>query len=287
MDLDLDALADRAKRFFSSKPRPFIKWAGSKRYLLPTIVPLLPQKINAYYEPFFGSGALFFLICPDIAFLSDACSDLATTYSTVASDPEAVLSVLSGWTADRKLYYLLRGEDPTGDKPREAARFIYLNRNCWNGLYRVNGDGKFNVPYGRPKTANEIDSANFRACAKVLGQSANVIIAGDFQDNLRNVAPGDFVFLDPPYVTRHNNNGFREYNERLFSWADQIRLAKVARSLVTSGANVMITNAFHSDIAELYEGFTIVKAERSSTIASDRAKRGRATEAIIYGYGSS
>lgn len=231
MDLDLDALADRAKRFFSGKPRPFIKWAGSKRFLLPEIVPLLPKRINAYHEPFLGSAALFFLLRPDMAFLSDACSDLIATYTAVASDAEAILSILSEWPADQELYYQLRDGAPSTDRFTEAARFIYLNRNCWNGLYRVSLSGKFNVPYGRPKTSNELDTDNFRACAQELGRSDIVITSCDFEGNLQAVAPGDLVFLDPPYVTQHNNNGFREYNERLFSWADQIRLATVATAL--------------------------------------------------------
>jgi DNA adenine methylase len=282
LDLDLDAMADRAKRFFSGKPRPFIKWAGSKRFLLPEIVPLLPKNINAYHEPFLGSGALFFLLRPDVAFLSDACADLMATYSAVASDAETVLSVLSEWAAGPEQYYRLRNEAPTTDKFLEAARFIYLNRNCWNGLYRVNLSGKFNVPYGRPKAANDLDADNFRACAQDLGRSGVVITAGDFERNLQAVTPGDLVFLDPPYVTQHNNNGFREYNERLFSWKDQIRLAAAAATLANRGANVIVTNAFNPDIANLYDGFTVVKSERSSTIASDKAKRGRAVEAIIY-----
>ena len=285
MDLDLDALADRAKRFFSGKPRPFIKWAGSKRFLLPEIVPLLPNKLNAYHEPFLGSGALFFLIRPDVAFLSDACRDLITTYSAVASDAETVLSFLSRWPAGPETYYQLRNEPPSTNRFLEAARFIYLNRNCWNGLYRVNLAGKFNVPYGRPKTSNDLDADNLRECARDLSRSGVVITSGDFEQNLQAVGPGDLVFLDPPYVTQHNNNGFREYNEHLFSWADQIRLAAAAATLANRGANVIVTNAFNPDIANLYDGFTLVKSERSSTIASDKAKRGRAVEAIIYCHG--
>jgi DNA adenine methylase len=282
LDLDLGALADRARRFYSAEPRPFVKWAGSKRFLLPEIVPLLPKKINTYHEPFLGSGALFFLIRPEVAFLSDACHDLIATYSAVADDPEAVLSTLNQWPASPELYYQLRNEVPSADRYLEAAKFIYLNRNCWNGLFRVNLSGKFNVPYGRPKTSNELDASNFRACAQDLGRSTVAISSGDFGHNLQAVAPGDLVFLDPPYVTKHNNNGFREYNERLFSWADQLRLAQIANTLADRGANIIVTNAFHPDIADLYAGFTIVKSERSSTIASNKSKRGSTMEAIIY-----
>jgi DNA adenine methylase len=284
LELDQRALAERSKRFFSAEPRSFIKWAGSKRFLLPEIVRLLPKSIKAYHEPFLGSGALYFLIRPDVAFLSDACNDLIKTYSATARDPETVLSFLLKWPAKPELYYQLRDETPSEDDFMEAAKFIYLNRNCWNGLYRVNTAGKFNVPYGRPKTSNELDVSNFRACAKILSGPNITIKSADFESSLQTASQGDFVFLDPPYVTQHNNNGFREYNERIFSWSDQIRLAKVAAELASNRVNVMVTNAFHPDIANLYNGFTIVKTERISTIASDKAKRGRAIEAIFYNY---
>lgn len=284
MKIDPAALRERAARNFSSTPRPFIRWAGSKRALLGNIVDLLPAEIRVYHEPFLGSAALFFLIQPHRANLGDACRELIATYETVAANATEVLDYLIQWKPDRDRYYSLRDGCIPENPVYAAARFIYLNKTCWNGLYRVNALGKFNVPYGRPKTDNLIDRDNLLACAKVLVEQTARLSAGDFSRTLRNISEGDFVFLDPPYVTRHNENGFIEYNERIFSWQDQQRLADIAQRLVHKGANVMVTNAMHSDILELYKGFNVIPVERSSTIASDNRRRGRVVEAIIFRY---
>jgi DNA adenine methylase len=282
LDLDLAALAERANLFFSAEPRPFIKWAGSKRFLLPDIVPLLPTSFRTYHEPFFGAGALFFLIQPNVAYLADACSELISTYLEVAEHPNEILEKLRNWPTNSRVYYQLRDKVSSETTIDAAARFIYLNRNCWNGLYRVNLTGKFNVPYGRPKTANKLNEANFAACATALSKTRIHLAAADFEVSLKRVRAHDLVFLDPPYVTQHSNNGFREYNERIFSWSDQVRLAGAAQKLVDRGAYVIVTNAYHSDIADLYPRFRLVKVERASTIASNKERRGRATEAILY-----
>jgi DNA adenine methylase len=278
-----EALLPRAAASFSAVPRGFIRWAGSKRSLLPEIVSRLPDEFGRYYEPFFGSGSLFFLIQPRRARLSDACGELMRTYQAVASSAEKVLTHLSSWAPNRDFYYEIRDVD-AGQPDYLAARFIYLNKACWNGLYRVNGDGRFNVPYGRPKTDGLIDANNLRACSEALARTGVSLTHGDFQKQLRYAREGDFAFLDPPYVTRHNNNGFIEYNEQIFSWKDQQRLADVAHELVNKGVKVMITNALHGDVLDLYRGFQHVAVVRASTLASDKTKRGRVEEAIIWSY---
>jgi len=281
--VDREQLSVRAGASFSTVPRGFIRWAGSKRALLPEIVQLLPESFGRYYEPFFGSGSLFFLLHPARATLSDACVELMNVYRGVVQDVDKVLEYLSRWKPERDLYYTIRDEE-SSDLVYSAARFIYLNKTCWNGLYRVNTSGRFNVPYGRPKTDGLIDEANLRGCAEVLERKRITLTTGDFARSLARAKAGDFAFLDPPYVTRHNNNGFIEYNERIFSWADQQRLANVATELVRRGVNVMITNALHGDVLDLYRGFNHVRVIRSSTLASDKAKRGRVEEAIIWSY---
>lgn len=273
----------RARESFSTMPRSFIRWAGSKRILLPEIVKLLPKAFNTYYEPFLGSGSLFFLLQPRRARLGDACSDLIETYQTIASDVDAVLAYLEGWRPDREFYYKLRDSVPISEA-HAAARFIYLNKTCWNGLYRVNSSGKFNVPYGRPRSDNLIHAQNLRTCAALLSRRDVKLKTRGFAQALKYANAGDFVFLDPPYVTGHNNNGFIEYNEQLFSWADQRRLAAIARRLANRGVLVMVTNAHHPDVLELYPEFTVREVCRSSTIASDKRKRRQVTEAIIYSY---
>jgi DNA adenine methylase len=149
----------------------------------------------------------------------------------------------------------------------------------------VNSSGEFNVPYGAPKTDNLIDANNLRSCAKSLGAAGVTLTCGDFAEALVAVQAGDIVFLDPPYVTRHNNNGFIDYNERLFSWADQERLAREAARLVELGATVIVSNANHEDVLRLFSGFELFEVGRPSTLASSRTARTRVSEAILLARG--
>lgn len=267
-------------RPMSAMPRPFLRWAGSKRAVARHIVEHLPRSFGTYWEPFLGSGALFFLLQPDRAVLGDACEPLMETYRAVRDSPDDVLEHIGGFVVSREAYYEVRAQEPR-DPARAAARFLYLNRTAFNGLYRVNGRGVFNVPYGRPKSATLVDDDNLRACSALLGRAGVSLSVGDFEATLDGVRSGDFVYLDPPYVTSHNDNGFIDYNQRLFSWDDQVRLARSARDLGRQGAYVVVSNADHGAVAELYEGFTRIRIERSSTLASDRNSRRRVTEALF------
>jgi DNA adenine methylase len=281
VEVNLGELRARAALALSTSPRPFLRWAGSKRALLSHIVEALPDRYGAYHEPFMGSASLFFLLRPPEAFLSDSCSELVETFAAVRDSPETILRYLALWMPGSEFFYHVRSNRSSG-RYKRAAEFIYLNKTCWNGLYRVNSRGEFNVPYGLPKTDSIIDRANFRACATALSESNAEVQCRDFEVALEAVEAGDLVFLDPPYVTRHNDNGFVDYNEQLFSWADQLRLAKAAHELVERGAHVLVTNAFHSDVVDLYHGFNLMPINRSSTLASDPTKRSRVTEALLW-----
>ncbi len=276
--LDKETLQRVASRSLSSLPRPFLRWAGSKRVLLPHIVPALPESFGTYWEPFVGSGSLFFLLQPRRAVLSDTCAELIATFCAVRDDPERVMAWFAGKKPDRDLYYHLR-ENQNTDASIRAAEFIYLNRTCWNGLYRVNSDGKFNVPYGRPKTDNLIDANHLDACSRALAGVDLLVL--DFDSVVADAEPGDLVFLDPPYVTGHNNNGFVDYNERLFSWADQERLAVTAHTLAERGVHVIATNANHRDIVALYHGFTVIELSRHSTLAATPSFRKKVSEVLL------
>lgn len=173
---------------------------------------------------------------------------------------------------DVDYYYEVRASQPRG-RHQQAARFLYLNRACWNGLYRVNKKGEFNVPYGAPRTSSQMDAVNLRACSHALAADDVQLRVSDFEDVLMGAEEGDLVFLDPPYVTGHNNNGFIDYNERLFSWDDQRRLAAVATRLAARGVQVLVTNAAHDDVMDLYPGFRRQPILRSSTLASAVASR--------------
>lgn len=208
---------------------PFVRWAGAKRAMVPALMRAVPADYNRYVEPFVGSGAMFFALEPERAVLSDALAPLVETYLAVRDDPTAVHAHLSQWKVDKESYYEVRSQSPD-DPMARAARFIYLNKTCWNGLYRVNLRGEFNVPFGRPKSSNIVSTPTLEACSAAL-RRCEALGVGDFQQILKECTAGDLVFLDPPYVTGHNNNGFIEYNEKLFTWNDQCRLAGEVRRL--------------------------------------------------------
>lgn len=178
------------------------------------------------------------------------------------------------------MYYVIRAMQPR-DAITAAAQFIYLNKTCYNGLYRVNSTGQFNVPYGRPKSANVISSENLVECARVLAREVT-LLCDDFERAVHGAKSEDLVYFDPPYVTGHSNNGFVEYNEVLFNWTDQERLAKLARRLSDEGIHVMISNADHHAVLDLYKGFRVMRIRNHSSMAGASASRGRVTEVIIH-----
>ena len=274
-------LDQRAAASLSSLPRPFLRWAGSKRTHLPRLVNLIPDSYGTYWEPFLGGGSLFFLLQPMQAVLSDLCKPLISTYKAIRNNPKEVIAILDTLQVNRDTFYDVRSRS-SRNPIEHAAHFIYLNKTCWNGLYRVNSSGRFNVPFGRPKSQGTFDADNILACSKLLRRCQVSIRNGDFKEHLAGVNSGDLVFLDPPYVTGHSNNGFIDYNERLFSWSDQERLAHTAQVLANRGATVIVTNAHHDEIHRLYQGFTSVILERKSTLASDMSKRGMVKEVAFY-----
>jgi DNA adenine methylase len=245
------------------------------------LAPYVPDTWNRYYEPFLGGASMFFHLCPESATISDAGKALIGTYSAVRREPERILTFLRGLRPDRETFDRIKKYRPTNEA-NKAAQFIFLNKACWNGLYRVNADGIFNVPYGWPKTDFLIDEENFLRCAQQLRRRSISIRCHDFQSISESVGKGDFVFLDPPYVTSHNMNGFVDWNECLFSWKDQVRLAEMARTLAMKKANVLITNADHPDVAALYKGFGSTSFERTSTLAGDTTRRRTTSEAIFF-----
>ncbi|MGE0500061.1 MAG: DNA adenine methylase [Rhizobiaceae bacterium] len=262
------------------KTRPFLRWAGSKQRLLDKMLPLLPATYGRYYEPFLGSGALFFALQPRRATLSDASSELINAWKSVRDHSRDIARFLEPLKPSKEFFYELR-RNRSADYPERAAEFLYLNKTCWNGLYRVNAKGEFNVPYGLPQTDFLFDRTNLFCCSRALSSRKVTIRSCDFEIALRSVRSGDLVFLDPPYVTKHNFNGFRDWNERLFRWEDQERLAIRANKLANKGAYVVVSNALHPDIVALYSDFSVTELERSSTLASDSSKRGRVKEALF------
>jgi DNA adenine methylase len=262
--------------------KPFLKWAGSKQALLKHITPVLPEAFNTYYEPFVGAGSVLLHLRPQSAVISDLSSELIGVWLAVQRHAEHIVDRLRGRTPERAEYYRIRSAR-SSDPVERAVEFIYLNKSCWNGLYRVNLKGQFNVPFGANVGSQIIDAKNILNCSEILNSGCIEIKCCDFADATASAKKGDFVFFDPPYVTRHNFNGFRDYNEKLFSWSDQERLAKEARRLRELGVHVVVTNAAHDDIRALYAGFHSREFDRTSTLASKASFRGRVSEVIFYG----
>lgn len=270
----------------SSNRQPFLRWTGSKRWLLKEgIDNFLPQNINNYHEPFLGGGAMFFhlknnpIYNIEKYYVSDFNNDLINTYIQLRDNPILVIEQLSKYNNTSEDYYNLRNSVPQ-DHIEKAALFIFLNRTSFNGIYRVNSKGEYNVPYG--KRANvDIITKDLLLSTSILLKDVD-IVCQDFESIHTNLAEGDFVFMDPPYSVAHENNGFIMYNQKLFSWDDQIRLRDFALKLSKKKVNFMITNAYHSSIIELYENVGgMRKISRYSQIAGKKERRGNYNEIII------
>ncbi|MFC3552249.1 DNA adenine methylase [Lysobacter cavernae] len=259
---------------------PFLKWAGGKRWLMRSHRDTFNlSSFDRYVEPFVGSGAVFFSLSPRKALINDANEDLIDTYRAIKSDWKAVVRLLAKHQKVHSddYYYQVRADAPTTLMAR-AARFIYLNRTCFNGLYRVNRRGEFNVPRGT-KNSVVMDSDNFEEIATRLSRAR--LMSGDFEKVIDTCGSGDFVYADPPYTVKHNNNGFIKYNERLFSWSDQERLKDALIRAAKRGAKVVVSNADHPSIRELYADAQCLTAERHSVMASESVRRKRTTELLI------
>ncbi len=223
---------------------------------------------------------MFFALRPQSAVLSDSVAELVDTFSAVRDRPKKVVEYLSALPPDKDTFYQIRQNRSHG-RLKRAAEFIYLNMTCWNGLYRVNSKGDFNVPFGQMKSPRVYSEENIRACANALNGSSVELTHGDFADAISKARAGDFVYLDPPYVTSHNKNGFHEWNSKLFIWSDQVRLSQIANRLADKGVHVLVSNADHFDIIKLYSEFHVTRIERASTLAGDPNKRRRTTELLF------
>jgi len=260
-------------------PAPLLKWPGGKRRLLQFILPLVPHQFKDYYEPFFGSGALFFAMRPQRAFLSDRNSELISTYTQVRDNPKAVITSLQKLRNTEKNYYAVRSSAPRSDSAK-AARLIYLSRLSFNGIHRVNLKGVFNVPYGYKSHLTTCEPDKIHDASKALQRAK--IDCQDFEVAVATAREGDLVYLDPPYTTAHANNGFLKYNAKIFTWDDQKRLAEIAQVLAARGCFVIVSNADHYSIRNLYGTFSMLEIDRFSVIAASRQFRRRIKECVFY-----
>lgn len=263
----------------SLEARPFLKWTGGKQWLASVADALLPQNFTGrYYEPFVGGGSVFFGLGLPRAILSDACEDLIEAYIGVRDSPERVIALLQSYPYERDFFERLRRARPRVPHTR-AARLIYLNKTAFNGMYRVNLKGEFNVPFGRYVNPTICDADRIRSASQAL--QGVKLRTTDFAAALRRVTPKDFVYLDPPYITGHRNNGFVKYNAPLFSWEDQTRLAERAATLKSQGTVVVVSNSDHDDVTSLYKGFFRYVVSRNSLIGGAGSTRGSVCEALL------
>lgn len=260
---------------------PFLRWAGGKRWLVPLIAELIGNaEIQNYHEPFVGGAAVFFgTSLKGKAYLSDLNAELVETYVAIRDIPDQVWRFLKKYRNTRDDYYAARSSAPRLAASR-AARFIYLNHASFNGIYRVNQFGAYNVPYGYRKWYSPPGQSDLLAASRRLRSA--VLTGCDFAKVVEKVGPGDLVFLDPPYTVAHNNNGFIQYNDRLFSFSDQHRLSAAIDRIKKLGGYYVLTNAAHESIAELFEkGDRLIETRRKNAIGGRAAARGMATEFLF------
>jgi DNA adenine methylase len=269
------ALVDEAPQ-----PRPFLKWAGGKGQLLEQFQRLLPASRGRYFEPFVGGAALFFSLRPDRAALSDVNKELIDCYRAVRDDVDGVIAALGEHRYDAEHYYAVRSVEPsTLPQAKRAARTIYLNKTGFNGLYRVNRSGQFNVPIGRYTKPFFCDRANLRACSRALREVE--LGVRDFGKILGAAKAGDFVYLDPPYVPLSDTADFTSYIPGGFGLKDQGRLATFFAKLAAKGVYVMLSNSDTPTVRELYKGFHIDVVLASRSINSNGARRGKVGEVVV------
>ncbi len=282
-----------ARRSTKREPlvQPFLKWAGGKRQLLAAIRPLIPAKIDRYYEPFVGGGAVLFDLQPRSATINDCNAELVNCYTMIRDYPEELLLEVEKFANTREAFYDIREMDRSPDfaslPPIErAARLLYLNKTCYNGLFRVNSQGQFNVPFGNYKNPLIADPTVIRAVSRYLNASGVTLLNTDFAEVMQYAKRGDFVYMDPPYDPVSDTSSFTGYNLNGFDRADPCRLKEVCDTLTTRGVKVLLSNSDTPFIRELYSAseYTIRTVQARRNINSVAAKRGKVDEVFILNY---
>ena len=251
-------MAEQAiKKAILVQAKPILKWAGGKTQMLGDLIPKVPTSYGRYIEPFFGGGAMFFALQPENAVVADSNPELINMYRQVADHVDDVINYLKEYENTSEMFYAVRSLEWTSlPKAEAAARTIFLNKTCFNGLYRVNKQGRFNVPFGKYKNPKICDEDGLRAASEVLKKAE--ILCGDYLLVLEHYAqPGDFVFLDPPYLPTSEYSDFKRYTKEQFYEEDHVELAKMIMTLHERGCHVILTNSNHPLVHELYAPFTI------------------------------
>lgn len=272
------------------KAQPFLKWVGGKGQLLAQLGEFLPLRIERYFEPFIGGGAMFFHLAQRVpsprAFLRDNNSELMNVYAVVRDFPHELMSRLDAhlarYRSDREnYYYLVRSEHPVPAEQavERAARMIFLNKTCFNGLWRVNARGEFNVPVGSQQNPALYDRSNILAASRAL-QGAHLAVQ-DFRQTMGEAGRGDFVYIDPPYVPISSTASFTSYTKEAFGLAEQRELATLFQDAAGRGARLMLSNSDTPLVRELYRGFAIHTVRARRAVNCDGSKRGKINEIVV------
>jgi len=274
---------------------PFIKWVGGKRGLLNQLIPLFPKKFNNYHEPFVGGGAVFFELYSMEAlknknvYLSDINSELINAYEVVRDNPNELINLLKEYKQkhSKEFYYKIRELDRSKNfknlpKLQRAARFIYLNKTCFNGLYRVNKKGYFNTPIGSYKNPNIVDERTILNASKALQNT--IIEHKSFEEVLNIAKKGDFIYLDPPYYPLNKTSNFTSYDSNCFLEEEQIKLFEVFKKLDSKGCFVALSNSNTNFIKNLYKEYDINIVYANRFVNSKSSGRGKITEVLVRNY---
>lgn len=271
---------------------PFLKWVGGKRQLIPEIREQLPKQISRlrYFEPFIGGGALFFSLQPKHAVINDYNEELINTYRVIRDYPEELIASLGEHVNTSNYFYQLRNLDREPDTFRQltavqrASRIIYLNKTCYNGLYRVNNAGEFNVPFGSYRNPNIVNAPVIRAVSRYLIREDIKILNGDYVHALEDVDRRAFVYFDPPYHPISQGSSFTGYIQGGWNEEEQIRLRDVCNQLTENHIRFLLSNSDCPFIRDIYNGYEIHTVQAIRAINSDGAKRGVVNEVLIKNY---
>ena len=269
---------------------PVLKWVGGKRQLLDVLVPLLPQRITTYCEPFVGGGALLFETQPNCAYVNDINGDLIRVYNVIKDDVETLIATLQNYKNEQDFFYAVREWDRDRKKydampdVEKAARILYLNKTCYNGFFRVNNAGEFNSPFGNYRNPNIVNAPTLRAVSSYLKSATIHLSSVDYSQVLDTIPCGTFVYLDPPYDPVSDTASFTGYAKGGFSRDDQIRLRECCDALNDKGIKFMLSNSATDFIREQYAKYNITTIQAKRMINSDSTKRGEIDEVVVRNY---
>jgi DNA adenine methylase len=271
---------------------PILKWVGGKRQLLKDINEFIPKQIKTYVEPFVGGGAVFFDLQPNNAIINDYNEELINVYRVVKEDPEKLLIILEEHHKlnSEDYFYKIRAMDRNDNYKdmsniEKAARIIYLNKTCYNGLFRVNQAGQFNTPYGKYKNPNIINRPTILAMSKYFNEMKSLkIVSGDYADTLKDLNKGSFVYFDPPYLPISSSSSFTGYTDQGFGYDEQVRLKIECDKLNKNGIKFMLSNSDHPLIRDLYKEYSIITVKANRLINSNANKRGEINEVLVINY---